>query len=116
MKKIIAVILAMVVLMSGCGGNKPSSVSDEMYEVAIRSIKVVDMYLDGEATVDETYDKLSEVDIPDAEIGGEYEKDFSVSIRIIPLKTTMLSIKRGENNLSKLKEERNELAKIINYR
>lgn len=115
-KEIIAILLVFLVVVGGCGNKKPSGVSDEMYETAVKTIKIVDLYLDGEDTLEETSEKLSEIKIPDSEIGGEYENDFSVSIQITPFKTTILSIKLGTATVSDLKEDRDALAESINYK
>lgn len=119
MRKILKGIIALILvctLIAGCGeSGKPDGVSDEMYEAAIYAIKVVDLYLDGESTIKETYDKLDSMKVPDYEMDGIY-KDMSIYTSIKGLETSVMCIELGTAEISDLKDDRNELAEKINYK
>ena len=111
MKKVLIGIMALIlcVFAVGCGGNKkPDGVSDDMYEKATYAIKVVDLYLNGEATQDETYEKIKTIKL------GEF-KDYQEPDRSIFTEISILKLK-NYGNISEIKEVRNELAKKINYK
>ena len=114
MKKIIATLLVMSMLMCGCGG-KPEKISDGMYESASYVVRVVDMYLDGEATIDETYEKIDALNIVEDE---KYSADTLISAYILGIEVDVLSLKTsyGTADMSKLREGRDKLAKEINYK
>lgn len=122
MKKVLIGIMALIlgVFIVGCGGNKkPDGVSQETYDLAIYTIKVVDLYLNGEASLEDTYSKIKEINV---EIGydSEYKQNSNISTTIFLLKSdiSLMSLreKSDSSDLSKLKESRNKLAKEINYK
>lgn len=111
MKKVLIGIMVLIlcVFTLGCGGNKkPDGISDDMYEKAVYAIKVVDLYLNGEATQDETYEKIKAIKI------GEFE-DYQESDRSIFTEIAILKLK-NYGNISEIKEVRDKLAKEINYK
>lgn len=113
---ILTIAVLCVAIICACGRNgKPDEISKEMYESAVYAIKVIDLYLDGDATLGETKEKLKDMEIPKAEIGGEYEGDFSVELGISSLKLDISAIEVGTGTISDLKEDRDELAEEINY-
>ena len=70
MKKAITIVMVLVtILLSSCGGGKPSDLSDEAYNQAVDIVKVADFYDNG--TYDSSnaysligikYDEFSEID------------------------------------------------------
>lgn len=113
MKKALILLIMCVTLLTGCGG-KPSDVSQEMYDTAVYVIGATDMYLDGKATYDETYDKIESMTIPDA----TESEDTSVDISILNIKTALLGSKEsiGTATISDVRDARDDLAKKINYK
>lgn len=118
MKKFFTMLIVAVFMLTSCGGGKPDDVSQEMYDYAVYAIKVTDLYLNGDCSIEETYKKLRDISLPEIEFdyGRENKKDSSVNISISSLRTTALLVKLGSNNLSDLKKDRDELAKKINYK
>ena len=116
-KKLLLVVLVSCLLI-GCGNKKPDDVSEEVYDMAVYAIDVVDLYLDGEATIEETDEKLEQFDIDLDYDDGEYEGDSSVEVDIIVLQTRVSSLELGygTTTITDVKEARNELAETINYK
>ena len=112
MRKKILLISICALLLVGCGGGKPSDVSQEMYDVAVYTVKATDLYLDGEVSAEDTYDKIDSLSIPEADLISE---DFVIDSSILSLKTSLLGVDIGSHNLSDVKAARNELADLINY-
>lgn len=116
MKKIIEKILLFAVaccLLIGCGG-KPSGISDEMYDTAVYVVDAVDLYLDGESTSEETYEKIDSLNIPES----KESDDLSVETEILSVKIALFGSKEsvGTSGISDVKEARNELAETVNYK
>lgn len=113
MKKI-ALALICCLLLTGCGG-KPTEISNEMYDTAVYVIKVVDLYMDGEAELEETYNKVDSLPVPEYTL--ENPDEVSVGCAISAVRTTLFVMRMptGSKTISDLKEARNKLAKAINY-
>lgn len=103
----------MALLLMGCNGGKPDDVSQEMYDVAVYAIKAADLYLNAESTSEEVYEKIDSLNIPETDAGS---KDFLVDSSILRLKISILGADIGSQNLTDVKEARNELAERINYK
>ena len=117
MKKIFFLMIALCFVLSACGNvKKPDNISQEMYDSAVYVIDVVDLYINGNETLEQTYDKLDNMNMPEADIDGEYSEDFGIHINISSIKTDLFGLRVGTTSLSDLKEDRNELAKAINYK
>lgn len=113
-----AIFLAMICfILVGCGNKKPDNVSQDMYDTAIYVINVTDLYLDGEATVEETKEKLDSVNVEYNPNNDEYDGDSNIEAHIISLKSSVESVELGygTSTISDVKEERDELADKINY-
>lgn len=109
------ILFMFLFLAIGCGSNKPSGLSDEMYDTAVYVVKVVDSYLDGEANLEETYNIISDLSIPEySDIDSD---DADVYTSILNVKITLFSMDPsiGTQTITDLKESRNELAEKINY-
>lgn len=113
MKKILLLIIGCIVFLSGCGG-KPDDVSQEMYDTAIYVIGATDMYLDGESTCDEVYEKIDSLNIPEETETG----DSSVNLSILSIKIALFGSKEsiGTQTISDVREARDKLADKINYK
>lgn len=111
--KLFILILISSFLLIGCG-EKPSGVSDEMYDTAVYVIDAIDLYLDGESTSEETYEKIDSLNIPES----KESDDLSVEMEILNIKTALFGSKEsvGTSGISDVKEARNELAETVNYK
>lgn len=114
MKKIL-LILMMSLLLIGCGG-KPNGMSDEMYDTGIYVVDVVDRYLDGTHTLEYTYSLIDSVNVP--ECSDVLSIDWETSTHILSVKVALSGMKTYAQTatISDLKEERNGLADILNYK
>lgn len=117
-RKLFLFVIIVITFLTACGGGKPDDVSEEMYQNAVYAIKVVDLYLDGEATAKETYDKLDNMNLPDSDtlIDKKEYADYSIWQSIFSLKIDIFGVNLGTTSLSDLKEDRNKLAEAINYK
>lgn len=84
-----------------------------MYDTGIYALNVIDRYLDGEADREETYDLLDELIIPEKE--GIH--DFGISSTILSIRVELIGAHEllGTSTISDIKEERDELADLLNY-
>ncbi|MCM1237247.1 MAG: hypothetical protein NC489_44835 [Ruminococcus flavefaciens] len=119
LKKVIVISLCCILLV-GCGGNKkPDDVSQETYDLAVYTIKVVDLYLNGEATLDDTYSKTKEMKVK-FDYDSEYKQEDVVltAIYCVQSDISIMSLREKANSsdLSTLKQDRDKLAKKINYK
>lgn len=114
MRKII-ILMMCVIMLTGCGG-KPSDVSDEMYENAVYTIKVCDLYLDGEATQEETIEKIDGIVTPEIDIVSASSNEVSIWSGIMGLKTDCIKMRLKEFELSSFNENRDKIADAINYK
>lgn len=109
-------ILLAITFLTACGGGKPDDVSDEMYQTAVYVIKVCDLYLNGEATKEETKEKLDDIELPDIEVESSSSNEFSIYCGIMNLHAHCTRMKYGNFELSKFKEDRDKIAEAINYK
>lgn len=120
---IIAIIVVIFAISGESRNGKPNDVSQEMYDLAVYAIKIADRYLDGEDSIEETYEKLESISLPEItfDYSGQYKKDTSVNTAISHLQSSAFSIKLGSKgigsaNMSDFKKARDELAEKINYK
>lgn len=108
-KRLFILIVISTFFLIGCGG-KPSGISDEMYDTAVYVVDAVDLYLDGEATSEETYEKIDSLNIPES-------NDLSVETEILSVKIALFGSREsvGTSSISDVKEARDDLANEINY-
>lgn len=116
MKKIISILICCCIfLLVGCT-NKPDGMSDTGYKACVKAIEIIDDFLNMDISSEEASEKLEDVEnrLPkDCK-----DDDLSVSIYISSAQWKMLEMKHPsttEDNLTKeIKEERNNLAELIN--
>lgn len=89
-----------------------------MYDTAVYAIDVTDMYLDGDATIEETKEKIDGLNAKYNPDDDEYKKDSNIEATLIALKGHIDSVELGYGtaSISDVKETRNELAGKINYK
>lgn len=113
MKKLI-VLLVLSLSLLGCGkSGKPDDISQEMYDTGIYALNVIDRYLDGEADRETTDKLLDELSFPDSET----VKDLTIKFKIDNIGFTLFDTNDivGKSGISDVKEERDELADLLNY-
>lgn len=143
MKKLLVAMLCIILLM-GCGNGeeKPEDISEKAYSDAIKTIDIMDKYLDGDSDLEELMDELYEIDIDvdsvtDVEYfstldqnengeyidnSAEYPRDVSIYFDILDIQnqmsTLMLDIPEENKNqaVEIATEIRDELADAINYK
>ena len=98
--------------------SKPNNVSQGMYDLGVKAVKITDKYLDADLTLDEAYEELESIDNQSEQLIDEaFEGDEDVSFWIGIVKndfwTMTLSvgahgtdahIKESESNLKKILE------------
>lgn len=109
-------ILLAITFLTACGGGKPDDVSDEMYQTAVYVIKVCDLYLDGEATQEETKEKIRGIDTSDFDITSASTKEVEIWSGITGLHADCTKMKYGGFEVSDFKEHRDKIAEAINYK
>lgn len=110
-------ILMSIIFLTACGGNgKPDDVSEETYQKALYAIKVCDLYLDGEATQDETREKLNGIGLPDIEIGFSSHNEVAVYSGLMGLNADCTRMSLDSFDISTFKEHRDKIAEAINYK
>lgn len=109
MRKIL-IMLCLALGLTGCG--KPSTVSEDVYNLGIKAIEVTEQFLSADLTKDEAYEKLDSIEgklIPD----GDYSKDLSVETYLGVLAWSVKTsddvskdegIKKVKDDLDKLKK------------
>lgn len=137
LKRIVLLLLCCFIL-GGCEKRtKPDDISEEMYKNAVYAIKLVDSYLEGKSSFEETMEKLYKIDVEydydyyltlkmndKGEIideNLEFQRDPMINIEIIDIRGQMLYMEfandeQKENTLEKIKELRDKLAERINYK
>ena len=62
MKRTVALFLTLILILSGCGGQKiPSGMAESTYELGERAVKVIDNYNSGVISSDDCYDRLQDI-------------------------------------------------------
>lgn len=140
MKRLILSIIALSLILCGCGGDKkPDDISREAYEKAAETIDAIDLYLDEKTDLDKTLDKLYEIDV-DVSLDEEYmlslernendelidntlefPRDCAIYVDIFDIRTVISTLRvvdgEGEQKiLDQAKGLRDGLSKKINYK
>lgn len=88
--------------------EEEKKVPEDVYAIGEYVINVLDLYFDGIATKEETMEKLEDVVV----YKGEPEPEqFSLSVSVTTARMRLLC-----NELAELKEVRNDIAELINYK
>ena len=124
MKKFICILLSLVLTLglSACGG-KPSTMSEEMYEVGLSALKTTDDYMDNKIDYRTAYNKLDGLYNQMEHIyeNGEkkesglpvYFDDFSIQTDTLSIKIHLSGEHSGHSTYNELLEARNELAQLL---
>ncbi len=89
--------------------EKEKAVPAEIYDIGEYVIKVLDLYLEGSATREDTIEKLEDVKV-------EYEDKEEADYLVLSMEITSARANLLFNEISKVKESRNEIAEMIGYR
>lgn len=117
-RKIIAAALATATALTITACDKKTKASSKAISVATQAVAVADKYLNGVVSYDQIKADLNNIqnEMKYAENGGtgtdEQRADFSISLDILHLSTTILfdSIDKNAKSYDEVLEARNELA------
>ena len=121
MKKKISIILVVILCLGLCAcGSKGSSIPKDMaestYNIGIQALNLIDEYLSGNETTAKTQEIISELCDrvqelkPSEEFVGKY---YDVAIELTKINITLLNIRLGTEKASSLKENRDNLAELL---
>ena len=118
--KFLLSILVSCIIFASCN-TMPSDISSAHYTYAQKAIEIVDEYLDFNITVEEAYEKISELHereetLPDTDYDDPtHANDFSIeaTVSIIDFNLFQLKLDPSSDEQSELLENRNELAELI---
>lgn len=121
-KKLSALIVCcfISVLLNGCAAKNsaPDNVSDGMYTIGCKALKIADKYLDAELTRDEAYDELDSMSDQAHQIQDDnYSNDFSISVSISSLSYDLWNMGKAFGSTITdvdFKEDRDSLADLLN--
>lgn len=100
---IIALVIFAIFVIHSINKKK---VSDEVYETGAYVIKVVDLYLDGTATREETKEKIHEINL----LHGNDEE-----LEAITFEMEFIEYGLTRSDIPQVKEYRDKIAEIIGY-
>ncbi len=123
MKKVIAVLCALAVFVSGCS-SRPGGLTEETYRTGKNALEAIDQYLDGEITAQEAHDKINlYYDILDKHNDSLDENEdndklsfncSSIKLECMIASYAIVKIDAGfSDEMESLLESRNDIAEII---
>lgn len=112
MRRIICAFLSVIVVLTlvACG-SRMDGISDQAYEYGVAALETADDYIAGKITGETAKDNLSRVSILVDNCDGE--NDFFVSSNVALLKYAVTAKANGTGTMEKVKEAREDLAKIL---
>lgn len=114
MKKIILVILVSFFILVGC---RPKNVRDIVYKGGLKTLEVIDSYLDYEIEADKAYDELVNISDRLNEIQNLSSNEVIITVNISILRADMLFKKidtiSERKSFSDIVDMRNELAEQL---
>lgn len=127
MKRILPVILALTVLLTGCVNGKPKDMPQDVYDQGVRVVNIIDDYYKGSATLDQVKTIRDEAanyvsdrwssDLPAMEqlqITKVNNCLVSISNALNDLDFGQLLNKNQDESAEKLKTAQKELKKVLN--
>nr|DAW34848.1 MAG TPA: protein of unknown function (DUF4969) [Caudoviricetes sp.] len=90
MKKILYLMLSVIIIVFciGCGNNKPSDISKDMYDIGTNTVKVTESYLSTDITAKEASEKLKTLEKQAEEsCDANYSKDDSIKTEVSCIST-----------------------------
>jgi len=123
MKKKIKALISVIIICSllvACSqkAEKPDTVSEEMYTIGTKAVKITDKYLNADLTLDEAFEEISNLyDQAHSAENDEYDYDLSVAVDIGSIHVKMMEMNipmHSEYTDSDIKDARDELAETLN--
>lgn len=112
---VITIVCLSIVSFAACSREpeRPENISEGMYDIGVKAVKITDRYLDADLTLDEAYDEISNLSSQaSSSISDEYNFDVVVSIDIGSIEYDLFSMRNpyGDKKTdSDVKNDRNEL-------
>lgn len=121
MKKLIVTVLISVFAISlmACSSEpkRPEDISEDLYDIGVKAVKITDKYLEADLTLDEAYDEISNLsDQASNSRNDEYSSDLAVSIEIDSIEYDLFSMEYpygDKKTESDVKSDRNKLADTL---
>lgn len=117
----IGLVIVICTFLTACSdkGKKPDTVSEEMYVIGKKVVKVIDKYLDADLTFDEAYAEIKNLDdqASSLEKNDQYNGDLGVKISISTIQTDMFSMSLpfgAKGTDADLKKDRDDLSEELN--
>ena len=121
--RVFAVFLIVCLILCGCGGGKPDTISQEMYDIGLAALETADDYIAGKITAAEAEKKLLRAEsmadsIYEREkeenggtmVGFKFTSDLTVPSNILLLETSISAHDFGTGSMSSVKERRDIIA------
>lgn len=116
-KKLIAVMLCITMCLLGCGNKRPDTVSEGMYLIGCKALKISDKYINSDLSSDEAYDELSSLSSQATNsVDDDYEQDLLISVSVSSLSSDLWSMKKPfgtKSTLADFKKHRDTLADYL---
>lgn len=116
MKRITALFIAAIILVSICGCVKPDNISDEAYKLGRQAVQIADDYLDFKINQDEAIDRMSEISKRFDSIPGDGKSDYLVKLTFSTLNLSIAFADTKSFDDGDVKDARNSLAEEIGMR
>ena len=112
MKRVFCFLLTVIVVLSlAACSSRMDGISDDAYEYGLAALETADVYISGRITGEAAKDNLSRVSILVDNCDGE--NDFFVSSNVALLKYAVTAKANGTGTMEKVKEAREDLAKVL---
>lgn len=120
MKKLLLMLVVLLCcLLAGCGGGRPSDLSDAHYQYGKRALEIVDDCLDYDIDLDTAYNKIKKLEEmedtlpPAGTTEGGSAANFAVESDVLIISSKISILRLGSGDMSELLNKRNDLAKDI---
>lgn len=119
-KRLFGIVLGMCLVGAvGCGGEEklPDGISQGMYDLGIKAVKVTDKYLNADLSLEEAYEELENISSQTSKtMDDSKEWDLSVSIDISSIESQLWSMKNpfgSDYTDQDIKESKQDLEELL---